>query len=248
MASITSTTISSRFAGPPFAVNGGYAAGILAERANLRAAHVQLKAPVPLETPIQIRADNPGASIVHNGRTLITASPATLLDRTHPAVDFVSAALAAGGTDPSSHPFPSCFVCGPDRASDDGMHLFPGPVAEDTVAVSWRPSPWQADPTGTLPVRMVTSALDCPSAFPMLRPGGAALLASMTFQINRLPRVGEHLIVTGWSRGVDGRKMHAASAIASAEGETLARANTLWIEVGASDLARLAESTIRSAA
>jgi hypothetical protein len=111
MASTTSTTISSRFAGPPFAVNGGYAAGILAERANLRAAHVQLKAPVPLETPIQIRADNPGASIVHNGRTLITASPATLLDRTHPAVDFVSAALAAGGTDPSSHPFPSCFVC-----------------------------------------------------------------------------------------------------------------------------------------
>jgi hypothetical protein len=70
----------------------------------------------------------------------------------------------------------------------------------------------------------------------------------MTFQINRLPRVGEHLIVTGWSRGVDGRKMHAASAIASAEGETLARANTLWIEVGASDLARLAESTVRSAA
>lgn len=245
---VTTTTISDRFAGPPFAVNGGYAAGLLAERAGVRAAHVQLRAPVPLETPVELALDGPEASIRHRGRTLITASPVSLLDRTHPQVDFVSAALAAGSTDRSHHPFPACFVCGPDRAQDDGLHLFPGFVGPGVVAVPWRPAAWQADPTGMLPVRMVTAALDCPSVFPALEPGSAALLASMTFQIERLPRVGEHLVVTGWTQSVSGRKLYAASAIAGADGETLARADTLWIEVAADHLARLAETTTRSAA
>jgi hypothetical protein len=51
---VTTATISERFAGPPFAVNGGYAAGLLAERAGIRAAHVQLRAQVPLETPVEV--------------------------------------------------------------------------------------------------------------------------------------------------------------------------------------------------
>jgi hypothetical protein len=87
---------------------------------------------------------------------------------------------------------------------------------------------------------MVTAALDCPSAFPFLQQGGSALLASMTFEVKRLPHVSEHLVVTGWGRGRDGRKLFGASAVATADGETLARANTLWIEVGADDLARIA--------
>ena len=248
MSRVTTTTISNRFAGPPFAANGGYTAGLLAEHLGVRGAHVQLRAPVPLDTPIEIIVDDPQATISHHGHDLVTASPISLLDRTHPQVDFVTAAIAAGSTDPTNHPFPGCFVCGPDRSHEDGLHLFPGHVSDDVVAVSWRPAMWQADPTGTVGMRMVTAALDCPSVFPYLEPGGAALLASMTFEVGRLPHVGEHLIVTGWRRHSEGRKLFAASAIATAEGETLARANTLWIAVAAEDLVRVAASMDRSAA
>ncbi len=241
-------SIPDRFAGPPFAANGGYTAGLLAERMSVRGIHAQLRAPVPLDTPVEIHVDGPSASLVRNGQTLIAASPASLIDMTHPAVDFVTATVAAGGADRVGHPFPDCFVCGPDRSQADGMHLFPGEVAEGTVAVSWRPPTWQADPTGTVPVRMVAAALDCPSAFPVVETGRSALLASMTFQIARLPRAGEHLVVIGWGREVAGRKMWAASAIASAEGETLARAEALWIDVTAEDLSRLAADTLRTAA
>jgi hypothetical protein len=235
-------TIADRFAGPPFAANGGYTAGLLAEHLAVRGAHVQLRAPVPLNTPLEVHVDEPAAAIVRNGTTLMSAAPASLIDMSHPAVDFVSAAVAAGGADREGHPFPDCFVCGPDRSQVDGMHLFPGEMDDNTVAVSWRPPTWQGDPTGTVPVRIVAAALDCPSAFPVVEAGNSALLASMTFRIDRLPRVGEHLVVIGWGRGVEGRKMWAASAIASAEGETLARAETLWIDVTAADLGRLAES------
>lgn len=239
MNTVTATTIPDRFAGPPFAVNGGYAAGLASEHLGARRAHVQLLAPVPLDTMVEIAVDETEAIIRREGRTLLTASPASLLDRSHPPVDFVTAALAAGGADRENHPFPGCFVCGPDRSQTDGMHILPGKVRPGLVASSWRPAPWQADPTGTVPLRMVTAALDCPSIFPFMQPGGAALLASMTFDVRRLPRVSEHLVVTGWSRGAEGRKMFGASAIATADGEPVARANTLWIGVEAGDLERI---------
>ena len=237
---LTTTTFEARFAGPPFAANGGYIAGVLSERLGVRGAHVQLRAPVPLDVPVELRTDDDLEATLHyHGRLLASASPVSLLDRSHPEVDFVTASIAAGGTDPSTHPFPECFVCGPARGREEGLHLFAGEVAPGLVAVPWRPSAWQADPTGVVPLRYVTAALDCPSAFPFLQPGGSALLASMTYEVMRLPRVGEHLVVTGWSKVRDGRKMFAASAIAAPDGETLARANTLWIEVTADDIARL---------
>lgn len=248
MNTATATTIPARFAGPPFGVNGGYAAGLAMERLGVRGAHVQLRAPVPMDTLVEIAVDETEASIRHDGQTLLTASPASLLDRSHPPVDFVTAALAAGGADRADHPFPDCLVCGPNRSQSDGMHLLPGEVRPGLVASSWRPLPWQADPTGTVPLRMATAALDCPSYFAFRRPGEAALLVAMTVEVRRLPHVSEHLVVTGWSRGEEGRKRFGASAIATAEGETLGRANTLWITVDAADLERIASTMAERAA
>jgi hypothetical protein len=248
MQKTTSITIPERFAGPPLVANGGYVAGLLAERAGVRAAHVELRSPVPLEQPVEVTVDDPGATVSFRGRVLATAAPAWLLDMSHPSVDFVSAALSAGEADPNGHPFPGCFVCGPERSLGDGMHLFPGKVGDGVVAVPWQPTPWQADPTGTVPARMVAAALDCPSAFAALGPGSAALLASMTFRINRLPLVGEHLVVTGWERGSTGRKISASTAIATADGETLARSDTLWIAVDDAKLALIVDQMQRMAA
>lgn len=239
MQTITSVSIQERFAGPPFGANGGYTAGLLAEHAGVREAHVALSAPVPMGRGLEIATDGGTARISHGGRLLASAAPVSLLDWSHPAVDFVSAVIAAGDVDPAGHPFPGCFVCGPEAA--DGMHLLPGPVGDGVVAVPWRPTTGQADPTGTVPLRIVSAALDCPSAFPALAPGEQALLASMTFGVNRLPTVGEHLVVIGWTRSIEGRKLRTSSAVTTADGDTVAKADTLWVKVDASRLASMAE-------
>jgi hypothetical protein len=238
--SVTPITISDRYAGPPFGVNGGYIAGLLAEYAGVRSAHVELSAPVPMGRPLELVADYPMASISDQGRVLATAAPVSMLDMSHPGVDFVSATMAAGDVDPSDHPFPGCFVCGPDRGHDDGMHLLPGEVEPGVVAVPWRPTGWQAGDDGTIPLRLVTAALDCPSVFPVLGAGQAALLVAMTFGVERLPVGGEHLVVAGWGRRVHGRRLFTSSSVTSADGDTIARADTLWIGVDRERLAGLA--------
>jgi hypothetical protein len=248
MATITSIQIPGRFSGPPFGANGGYTAGLLAEHAGVRSAHVEISAPVPMDRPVEVVTDAATASLTHHGKVLATAAPVVLIDMSHPAVDFVTATVAAGDVDPTGHPFPGCFVCGPGRARADGLHLLPGPVGQGVVAVPWTPAAWQADPTGTVPVRIVTAALDCPSAFPVLEPGAMALLVSMTFGIERLPMVGEHLVVTGWKRRVQGRKLFTSSAVATADGETIARADALWIGIDSDRLSVLADSMRGSAA
>ena len=48
-----------------------------------------------------------------------------------------------------SHPFPTCFACGTDRAEGDGLRIFPGPVADQDgatrVAATWTPHPSVAE-------------------------------------------------------------------------------------------------------
>ena len=45
-------------------------------------------------------------------------------------------AVAASATYPgfSAHPFPTCFVCGPERAEGDGLRLFPGRLPDGRTA------------------------------------------------------------------------------------------------------------------
>jgi hypothetical protein len=77
----------------------------------------------------------------------------------------------------------------------------------------------------------VWAALDCPSYFG-LETLPKALLGRLTARIDRVPEIGEPLVVLGWQLEVDGRKHHAGSALTSADGEVLARASATWIEVG----------------
>lgn len=241
-------TIAEQYAGPPFAANGGYVAGLLAEQQGLRGAHVELRAPVPMGRPIEVTREHPVAGFATGGVTVATVAPACLVGGDIPAVDFVTAAGAAADVDATDHPFPECFVCGPRRDPSEGLHLLPGRVAPGRVAVTWRPAPWQADRNGRVPVRLVTAALDCPSAFAVLEPGEIALLASMTFDVERLPRLGDHLVVSGWRRKTEGRRMWASTAIVSTVGDVVARAETLWIGVDADRLAAMEAKMRRVAA
>jgi hypothetical protein len=56
----------------------------------------------------------------------------------------------------------------------------------------------------------------------------------MTAEIRRLPTEGEQCVVVAWPLGEDGRKLHAGTALLSADGEPLAVARQTWIQPRAS--------------
>lgn len=130
-----------------------------------------------------------------------------------------------------AHPFPTCFVCGPDRAPGDGLRIFPGRLDGSTVvAATWAPDESLAGAEGVIERRYVWAALDCPSYFG-LNSAPMALLGRLTARIDRLPEVGERLVAIGWPIGVEGRKHYAGSALFDDHGVEVAAAAATWIEI-----------------
>ena len=116
-----------RFRGPAESGNGGYVSGLLAQRvgadAGGSAAVVTLRMPPPLETPLAIVADGDGAVRLLHGNLLVAEAARS---RIHvdavPPVDVERAAAAEASYEGFvTHPFPTCFVCGPDREPGDGI-------------------------------------------------------------------------------------------------------------------------------
>ena len=134
--------ISSRFCGPPKSGNGGYVCGRVAAHVP-GSASVRLKAPPPLETELRIEASESEARLMQ-GSNVIAEAKAAALDLTPPAAPgFVEAEDAAKSyTGFTRHVFPRCFVCGPQRASGDGLRIFPGSTtSQSMVAAPWIPDP-----------------------------------------------------------------------------------------------------------
>jgi hypothetical protein len=126
-------------------------------------------------------------------------------------------------------------VCGPDRAAGDGLRIFPGPLggAPGRVAAVWY-APVDADllaPDGTVSRPAIWAALDCPSAFAHLEPGGVALLARLTARVVGPIEPGEGYVVVGRADGIDGRKRYGTSAIYDRTGRLLAVAGALWTSI-----------------
>lgn len=238
----TSIRIPRDYAGPPFGANGGYLAGLMAEYLGVRSAHTEMIRPVPLERPVTLVDDGMTASVVTDRGVAARSAPVSLVPRTHPEVGRSAASGAVAEVDTADHPFPECFVCGPRRHASDGLRLLAGTVGDGVSAASWTPQSWQGDSSGVVPVRIVTAALDCPSAAPVLEPGEAALLASMSFAVIRCPDVGEPLVVVGWRRRLVSRKRFASSVVIDSGGRPIAWADTLWIAVDEHRLAGMARS------
>ena len=100
----------------------------------------------------------------------------------------------------------------------------------EVVAAAWEPHQSLEDGSGLVQRRHVWAALDCPSYFAL--PGRPmALLGRLTARIDRLPEVGERLVVTGWPIGFDGRKHFAGSSLADEHGAVVAHARATWVEI-----------------
>jgi hypothetical protein len=227
----TEIVIDPRFRGPPNSANGGYACGVVAEAIG-GVATVTLRRPPPLDVPLSLVGDG-GQMRLMDGEDLVGEAMNDTLDviaPAHPSFDTAAAASRryAGF---EAHPFPACFVCGPERAPGDGLRIFPGRLDGSTVvAAPWAPDGSLAGAGGVIDRRHVWAALDCPSYFGL---DGApmALLGRLTARIDRLPEIGERLVAIGWPIGVEGRKHRAGSALLDDAGAEVAVAAATWIEI-----------------
>jgi hypothetical protein len=226
--------IARRFRGPPTSGNGGYVAGLVAERIE-GPAEVTLHAPIPLEVPLHRRRDD--AEVTLSDSSIVYASGQALddpLELEVPAppqeAELEAAAMAFPG--PGGHPIPGCFVCGTERGPGDGLCIYPGESPHRAVAVAeWVPDAELAGEDGHVAERFIWAVLDCPSYFGLLEPRPLALLARLSARIERPVTPGERLRITAWPLEREGRKHHAATAIHDEAGELVALAQALWIEV-----------------
>jgi hypothetical protein len=228
-----SIIIQRRFQGPPNSGNGGYVCGRLARYID-GPATVRLKSPPRLETELSVRPNGNGFEL-WDGDQVVAHAWQTDLALTPPSPPSFSKAENASKAyrGHQSHPFPGCFVCGPDRRFEDGLRLFPGPVPKRSmVAAPWTPDASLATTEGKIQSEFLWAALDCPGAFTFEWPaGGAVLLGELTASLDGTLRTGEKCVVIGWEQVREGRKHYTGTAIFNADGICLARARATWIEV-----------------
>lgn len=231
--------IPGRFNGPLTSGNGGYVAGALAGMAD-GAVEVSLRQPVPLDRPLQIRTGDDGHLAAFDGDELIADAERAdsedfdLVEPPGPVSldEAIAAHERYRGT--TGGPMSHCFVCGRDREDALGVHA--GPIeGRDLVASPWTPPIWTAGSDGaSVRPEIVWAVLDCPTYFAAYRdapdPLPISLLARFTARLDAPIRIGEPHVVIGWPIAVEGRKRHAASAIFTPAGETLAVARALVIE------------------
>ncbi|WP_203719084.1 hypothetical protein [Asanoa siamensis] len=211
--------IASRFNGPPGTGNGGYSAGTFAALVGGGIPEVTLVKPPPLDVPL---AAGEGGVVDPDGQVIAAVRAVAPFDALAPRVTLDAAAEAstryAGFAD---HPFPTCYVCGPERP--DGLRVFPGPV-DDVVA-----APFRAPAEVT--TETVWAALDCPGGWSVLSPGRAYVLGRMAAMVTELPAPGSESVVVGRLASTEGRKAAVHSALYTPSGRLLAHARATWVAV-----------------
>jgi hypothetical protein len=220
--------IPSRFNGPPTSANGGYTCGLVAGLLDEGAAEVTLRSPPPLDTQLEVERDDGGVR-VSDGEVLVAEGRAAPLELQPPAAVSVEEAEAASRAGQehwtAKHPFPTCFVCGPDRPPGDGYRIFPGQLRDGLFAAVWTPASSRAEGTW--------AALDCPTSAPVANfgEGPAMVLGRLTARLDAPVEPGRPHVVLSWPLAADGRKRHAGAALFDEAGALLAIARALWIEL-----------------
>ena len=215
--------IPARFNGPPTSANGGYACGLVAGLVGGRA-EVTLRRPPPLDVPLAVEREDGGRVRVLDGDAVVAEVErvgAFSLDVPEPVSVVEAAEASRGYAGFRAHAYETCFVCGPAR--DDGLGVYPGPVAGREVVAA----PWTPPGSGPVDRLLVWAALDCPSGWAVdefSREG--VLLGRLAAEIVAPVEGGEPHVVLGWPVGVDGRKRFAGSAVFSADGSVRAFARS----------------------
>jgi len=249
---MTDLVVPARFCGPPSSGNGGWTSGAMAEAVHGHPADhatawpavtVTLRRPPPLDTPIPL-LERDGLTVAADGQGTVAEAHTT--DAGLHEVEPVDVATARGAEASYagwvSHPFPTCFTCGPAREPGDGLRIFPGPVGEIEggllVAAAWTPAASTSedyhayhDDQRRTSLPITWAALDCTGGWAGDLAANPSVLGRMTARIDALPVVGEEHVVVGHFRGRDGRKLHTAATLYDADGRIVATAEHTWITV-----------------
>ncbi|HEV8681302.1 MAG TPA: hotdog fold domain-containing protein [Actinomycetota bacterium] len=225
--------IEERYRGPPDSGNGGYVCGLVAGFLGAPA-EVTLRRPPPIGRALLVRQlGEGGVALLDNDEVVAEGLSARVEVEAPEAVGFRDAAAATQRYSGFVlHPFPACFVCGPERAEGDGLRIFPGPVVgRQVVAAPWTPGQTLAGVDGLVRPEFVWAALDCPGAFANGFPEITMVLGRLAVQLVRPVEPGTECVVVGWSEAVEGRKHFAGTALFAADGELRAVARATWIRV-----------------
>ena len=218
--------IPARFNGPPTSANGGYACGLVAGLVGGRA-EVTLRRPPPLDVPLAVEREDGGRVRVLDGDAVVAEAErvgAFSLDVPEPVSVVEAAEASRGYAGFRAHAYETCFVCGPAR--DDGLGVYPGPVAGREVVAA----PWTPPGSGPVDRLLVWAALDCPSGWAVdefSREG--VLLGRLAAEIVAPVEGGEPHVVLGWPVGADGRKRFAGSAVFGVDRGLRAYARSTWL-------------------
>ncbi|MFD0639458.1 hypothetical protein ACFQ9X_55630 [Catenulispora yoronensis] len=193
---------------------------------------VTLRKPPPLEKSLTLRQP-PETEVLRlmDGGTVV--AEAELVEAAGELVEPVSydEAVTASKDYAGSvgHPFPTCFVCGPEHPT--GLHIFAGPVPgrRGVVAAPWTPAEDTSGP------EFVWAALDCPGGWSAGDlEGRPVVLGRMSVELlnDGEPLVaGAPHVVLGRHLRTEGRKTFTVSALYGPSGEPVASAEAVWIAV-----------------
>jgi hypothetical protein len=240
--------VPARYCGPTSSGNGGYTAGLVAERfANhpdllpeCPVVEVTLRRPPPLDTDMRVEHVDGPVTRLSVGDAVVAEARCTdeeLRPVDEVPVDRASEVMPAFAGF-RSHPFPRCFACGPARDEGDGLRIFPGMVGPGRVASTWVPHESLAEASDLLDpgvqrvgVGTAWAALDCVGGWSTDLEGRPAVLGQIAARVDALPVVGEPHVVVGAELGREGRKTRTASTIYDSDGRIVARARHVWIEI-----------------
>ncbi|MEU7977996.1 hypothetical protein AB0B63_05640 [Micromonospora sp. NPDC049081] len=211
--------IESRYNGPPGSGNGGWSAGVFAGAYDTdRPVEVTLRRPPPLDTPLTL---TDGDVYDPDGHLVAEVRPAGDLPDPVAPVDPVTArAASAGYPGLVDHPFPGCYVCGPEHP--DGLRIFPGRLPDGRTAASWRTPRRVTAPTAW-------AALDCPGGWAVIAPGRPYVLGRIAVALDALPEPGEECVVTGKVITAEGRLAVVHTSLYGSAGALLGRARATWV-------------------
>ena len=229
--------IDRRFRGPPASANGGYTCGIVAAALGAQAAEVNLRRPPPLDRALGIDPEADGVRLVDGTDLVADGRPLHEVEVELPEPPPLHVAEEADARSAffDDHPFPGCFVCGPEREPHDGLRIFPGAVGDrGLLACAWVPEAGLADGGGRVRPEIVWAALDCPSgnaAHHFAPDETTMVLARLRGHPARALEPSRPYVVVGWPISRDGRKHLSGTAIFDAAGEPRAWSEALWIEL-----------------
>ncbi len=168
---MTQVAVGRRFNGPATSANGGYACGIAAGFID-GPAEVALRAPVPLDTPLDVEEGEEGGVVLRAGELVVaTARPALEpipQPPVRPSIEEARAAVREHGWRDRPEVFAGCYVCSPDRPDGLGVDFgrLPGhPQCTAALLVAGEDVPLR---DGAVAPEVVWGALDCPSYTPHL--------------------------------------------------------------------------------